>query len=63
MKDNDLIPVTIRFQRNALNTFDEYVSKAGISREEFIRILCSIVTTCDIKPSEAGKIYKAYRKE
>lgn len=56
------VTVTIRFPKDTLRTFDSYVKKAGISREEFIRVLCSIVTTCDVKPSDCTKLAPAYRE-
>lgn len=45
-----------------VEVFEQYVKKSGLSREKYIRTLCSIVTVCDCKPSETC-LYKAYREE
>lgn len=55
------IQVVVRMKRDDLNDFDRVVKKSGISREEFIRTLCGIVTKLDCKPSETEKLGRAYR--
>ena len=55
--------VIVRFDTEDLEIFDSYVARSGLSREEYIRQLCSLVTRLDCKPSEVEKLKKAYRGE
>ncbi len=55
------VSVIVRFDKDDLDVFDTYVANSGLSREEFIRQLCSLVTRLDCKPSEVEKLKKAYR--
>ena len=52
--------VIVRFEKDDLRILDSYVQKTGLSREEYIRQLCGIVTRLDCKPSEVEKLKKAY---
>lgn len=52
--------IIIRMDRDDLNILDCYVKHSGLSREEYIRTLCSIVTRLDCRPSEVEKLKRAY---
>ncbi|MBQ9227610.1 MAG: hypothetical protein IJ168_02160 [Eubacterium sp.] len=54
------VPIIVRFERDDLRILDSYVAKAGLSREEYIRQLCGIVTRLDCKPSDVEKLKRAY---
>lgn len=56
----DKVQIIVRFERDDLNILDSFVSKSGLSREEFIRTLCSLVIRLDCKPSEVDVLKKAY---
>lgn len=58
---NTKIQIVVRMERSDLTDFDRIVKKSGLSREEFIRTLCGIVTKLDCKPSETEKLCRAYR--
>lgn len=58
----DKVQVTVRFEKDDLERFNAFVKASGLSREEFIRTLCGIVTNLDVKPSEVAKLQKAYRR-
>lgn len=57
------IQIAVRFEPEELKQFDSYVRKSGLSREEYIRTLCGIVTVLDVKPSETEKLKYAYLRD
>lgn len=59
---SDKVQIIVRMDRVDLNILDLYVKHSGLSREEYIRTLCSIVTRLDCKPSEVEKLKRAYRR-
>lgn len=59
----DKVQITVRFERTDLDYLNAFAKAAGISREEFIRQLCTLVTRLDVKPSEVAKLQKAYRRK
>lgn len=52
--------IIVRMDKEDLCVFDDYVKASGLSREEFIRTLCTLVTRLDCKPSEVEKLKTAY---
>lgn len=57
------IQIVVRFEPYELKCFDNYVKRSGLSREEYIRTLCGLVTKLNVRPGDTEKLKNAYSKK
>lgn len=60
---NDTVQVVVRMSKHDLDVLNAYVSRSGLSRSEYIRTLCGLVTVLDVNPSSVAKLKAAYSQE
>lgn len=56
------VQVSFRMSKYDFDIFNTYVQRCGISREEYLRTLCGLVTVLDVNPSAVAKLKPAYIK-
>ena len=57
------IQIVVRFDPYELRNFDNYVKRSGLSREEYIRTLCGIVTKLNVRPGDTEKLKNVYSRK